>query len=143
MNYLFFHCLTVIISQHVLYKCFSFCGCFSPSSILDLSTSCANNGWTFERVSGFELREHEKRLLQAPTSQDCMQACVWEQKFQCRSINYESKTGECWLSDMNRHTVNINTEIRSQKYGPSSGNIDYYEFNCVQGKESKIFAFIT
>nr|XP_046915324.1 uncharacterized protein LOC124495920 [Dermatophagoides farinae] len=98
----------------------------------NLSTSCANNGWTFERVSGFELREHEKRLLQAPTSQDCMQACVWEQKFQCRSINYESKTGECWLSDMNRHTVNINTEIRSQKYGPSSGNIDYYEFNCVQ-----------
>nr|XP_027196498.1 uncharacterized protein LOC113790984 [Dermatophagoides pteronyssinus] len=100
----------------------------------DLQKICTNNhnGWAFERVAGFELREHEKRLVQSPTSQDCMQACVWEQKFQCRSINYESKTGECWLSDMNRHTVNINTEIRSQKYGPSSGNIDYYEFNCIQ-----------
>lgn len=104
--------------------------------MLDLQKICTNNhnGWAFERVAGFELREHEKRLVQSPTSQDCMQACVWEQKFQCRSINYESKTGECWLSDMNRHTVNINTEIRSQKYGPSSGNIDYYEFNCIQGK---------
>ena len=65
---------------------------------------------------------------------ECMQACVDERRFVCRSANYEDETHECWLSDMNRNTININTEIRSKKYGPSSGNIDYLEYNCVRGK---------
>ncbi|KPM06312.1 Zona pellucida-like and PAN domain containing protein [Sarcoptes scabiei] len=97
-----------------------------------LTNDCLNSGWSFERVIGYELREHEKKLIQTPTSLECMQACIDEDKFQCRSINYEEKTKECLLSDMNRHTININTEIRSMKYGPSSTGFDYLEFNCVQ-----------
>ena len=92
------------------------------------------SGWAFERVRGFELREHERKVVTVNTRLECMQACVLEEKFQCRSANYDDDTKECLLSDMNRHTININHEIRSKKYGPSSESIDYLEYNCVPGK---------
>ncbi|KAI2800949.1 hypothetical protein BLOT_013474 [Blomia tropicalis] len=97
-----------------------------------LNATCDQSGWSFERVRGYELREHERRMVNVKSRIECMQACVDERRFVCRSANYEDETHECWLSDMNRNTININTEIRSKKYGPSSGNIDYLEYNCVR-----------
>lgn len=73
-------------------------------------------------------------MVSAESRVECMQACVNERKFVCRSTNYEEETRECWLSDMNRNTINVNSEVRSKKYGPSSGSVDYLEYNCVQGE---------
>lgn len=106
-----------------------------------MNSTCAHSGWAFERVRGFELREHERRMIPVAGRVECMQACLGETKFTCRSVNYEEETKECWLSDMNRNTININSEIRSKKYGPSSGSIDYLENNCVQGKDCNLLSF--
>ena len=63
---------------------------------------------------------------------ECMQMCLNEQDFECRSANYDSENNECSLSDMDRHTINYST-LKLRKYGPSSGSIDYIENNCIQG----------
>jgi len=62
-----------------------------------------------------------------------MQLCLNELDFECRSANYDSETNECSLSDMDRHTIDSNSDIKSRKYGPSSGTVDYIENNCIQG----------
>lgn len=67
-----------------------------------LNDTCAHSGWAFERVRGFELREHERKMVSAHTRLECMQACVDEHRFTCRSANFEDETHECWLSDMDR-----------------------------------------
>ena len=66
---------------------------------------------------------------------ECMQMCLNEQDFECRSANYDSENNECSLSDMDRHTITYST-LKSRKYGPSSGSIDYLENNCIQGLNS-------
>ncbi|CAG2113231.1 unnamed protein product, partial [Medioppia subpectinata] len=97
----------------------------------DKNKSCTQ-GWAFERVNGFELKRMGKKSVKVMSRLDCMQLCLNERDFECRSVNYDTDSHECSLSDMDRHTININNELRSRKYGPSSGTVDYLENNCIQ-----------
>ncbi|CAG2161877.1 unnamed protein product, partial [Oppiella nova] len=97
----------------------------------DKSKSCTQ-GWAFERVNGFELKRMGKKSVKVMSRLECMQLCLNERDFECRSVNFDTIGHECSLSDMDRHTININNELRSRKYGPSSGTIDYLENNCIQ-----------
>ncbi|CAG2174419.1 unnamed protein product [Oppiella nova] len=90
-----------------------------------------NRGWAFERVKGFEMKKYSKKSVKVMTRLECMQMCLNENDFECRSANYDSDVNECSLSDMDRHTITYNS-LKSRKYGPSSGSIDYMENNCIQ-----------
>lgn len=99
--------------------------------ITDTKQVC-NRGWAFERVKGFELKKYSKKSIKVTSRMECMQICLNELDFECRSANYDSETSECSLSDMDRHTITYSS-VKSRKYGPSSGSIDYMENNCIQG----------
>ncbi|XP_054162435.1 uncharacterized protein LOC128960388 [Oppia nitens] len=91
------------------------------------------HGWAFERVKGYELKRLAKKAVKVQSRVECMQLCLIEHDFECRSVNFDTDSHECAISDMDRHTINLNNELRSKKYGPSStGTIDYMENSCIQ-----------
>lgn len=59
-------------------------------------------------------------------------ACYNEQTFQCKSFNYDSASGSCQLSDMDRHSL-PSAMMRKRHYVESQiDTIDYGENNCIQ-----------
>lgn len=94
---------------------------------------CANKGWSFERVLGFELKDKDLRQIQVSNRFACMQACLSEREFICRSANYDPDTGDCTLSDMDRGSINPTHDLKMRTFGPSSGSTEYIENNCIEG----------
>lgn len=68
------------------------------------------------------------------SSRDCLELCLTESEFECRSVNYDRATGVCTLSDMDRHTI-ADTKFRDRYFSPSQNTTeDYYENNCIKGQ---------
>lgn len=65
----------------------------------------------------------------------CMQACLSERDFECRSANYDKDTGDCSLSDLDRASIVPTHDMKMRTYGPSGGSIEYIENNCIDGKQ--------
>lgn len=66
------------------------------------------------------------------TRLECLMACYNEQTFQCKSFNYDSASGSCQLSDVDRHSM-PNAALRRRHYVESTiDTIDYGENNCIQ-----------
>lgn len=66
------------------------------------------------------------------TRLECLLACYNEQSFQCKSFNYDSASGSCQLSDMDRHSLPT-ASLRRRHYVESTiDTIDYGENNCIQ-----------
>lgn len=65
-----------------------------------------------------------------------MDACLTEKTFTCRSFNFNSHTGECALSDMDRHTLSAAGVVAGTRHFKPADKqgIDYFESNCVQGE---------
>lgn len=82
--------------------------------------------WMFERVTGYELRDLARKTARASSREQCMDACLDETEFECRSANFEPSTGDCALSDMDRHSV-----VGDRYFVPSSETNEYLESNCV------------
>lgn len=99
------------------------------------------NSWSFETVPGYALRQFPGRKLKVKGKLECMEKCISEEEFQCRSLNYNRETRECTISEMDRHT--IATIPNSDKYFVESKNEDYMESNCVDGKWSFFSSFLT
>ena len=49
--------------------------------------------------------EPRKKLRALGSKEFCMDACLLEQEFECRSANWYRKSGDCHLSDQDRHSV--------------------------------------
>lgn len=83
--------------------------------------------WTFERVAGYEMRTKPRRRLKLATKELCMEACLLASDFECRSANWYRQSGECALSDQDRHSVS-QAEAGDQRtqpqtlYGPAAGS---------------------
>lgn len=91
-----------------------------------------HKSWSFERVIGWVLNNLEKKTLLTKTRLECLQACYNEQSFQCKSFNYDSASGSCQLSDVDRHSLS-SAALRRRHYVESSvDTIDYGENNCIQ-----------
>lgn len=96
----------------------------------DRANRC-HKSWSFERVIGWVLNNLEKRTILTKTRLECLLACYNEQSFQCKSFNYDSASGSCQLSDMDRHSL-ASAALRRRHYVESSvDTIDYGENNCV------------
>lgn len=78
-------------------------------------------------MAGFELRVRPKRKVRASTREQCMEACLNERQFECRSVNWYRHSNECTLSDQDRHSVS-QSEAGDQRikasladlYGPAT-----------------------
>lgn len=117
--------------------------CLSPATKGKCSTD--GNGqrsWSFERVLNHELRKYGKKRVIATDKIECMNECLMESEFDCRSFNYNYKTSECILSNHDRHTLSLAS--KASKHFVSSGpDTDYFESNCIQGKDRLINSAIT
>ncbi|XP_042903119.1 uncharacterized protein [Parasteatoda tepidariorum] len=85
--------------------------------------------WMFERVNGYELRDVARSSAIVMSREACMELCINEVQFRCRSANYNRVTGECFLSDKDRTSLTLSSTNRY--FGPSSESVDYLESNCV------------
>lgn len=97
----------------------------------DRSNRC-HKSWSFERVIGWVLNNMEKKTLLTKTRLECLLACYNEQSFQCKSFNYDSASGSCQLSDVDRHSLASAAARRRHFVESSVDTIDYGENNCVQ-----------
>ncbi|XP_053206673.1 uncharacterized protein LOC128397362, partial [Panonychus citri] len=86
--------------------------------------------WVFETVPSHILTGYTSKLASSPTKSDCMVKCYTETSFQCRSANYNRATGECSLSEMDRHS--IVTPFSTDRHFRSAPGQEYIENNCIQ-----------
>nr|NP_001299675.1 uncharacterized protein LOC106122463 precursor [Papilio xuthus]BAM17732.1 conserved hypothetical protein [Papilio xuthus] len=82
--------------------------------------------WCFDRVRGYHLKGRGKRTHTVGSRQMCLDLCLGENEFVCRSANYNNKTGECVLSNMDRITL-----AGTNSFQPNE-DTDYLENNCVE-----------
>lgn len=101
-------------------------------SFILLGRKLCDRDWMFERVNGYELREVARSSAIVMSREACMELCLNEAQFRCRSANYNRVTGECFLSDKDRTSLSLSTA--NHYFGQSSESIDYLESNCVDGK---------
>ncbi|XP_059489112.1 uncharacterized protein LOC132204551 isoform X2 [Neocloeon triangulifer] len=88
---------------------------------------CQGRAWAFERRPGKELRGHDDAKAGIVQSRrDCMEACLGERRFECRSAEYDSKTSECKLSSEDRRS-------KPNEYVDAPPHIEYLENQCIQG----------
>jgi len=84
-----------------------------------------NRAWSFESVQGYAMSDYTRKKGRVPSRESCMALCKAETGFTCRSVSFNRQTGECRLSDMDRHTVaGTSTWVQSTAD-------EYLENNCV------------
>lgn len=71
------------------------------------------------------MRTKPRRRLKLANKELCMEACLTAADFECRSANWYRQTGECTLSDQDRHSISqaeaSDQRIKMQDlYGPSN-----------------------
>ena len=113
--------------------------------------SCTNRSWTFERVIAFKMAEHlVKKKRTALNRIQCMEFCLDEASFECRSFNYNRLTSDCWLFDVDRQGISSGQVLKrsawlmkkkasdfhfDRNFIPSDHEaIDFFENNCIKGK---------
>ncbi|KAK4015822.1 uncharacterized protein LOC116925414 [Daphnia magna] len=93
--------------------------------LANASELCAQRSWAYEMVPSFEMSTFVRQKKQAATRRACMELCLNEQTFQCRSASFSATTGECSLSDMDRFSVTARSAYTN------TPDVDYFETNCV------------
>ncbi|XP_067008663.2 uncharacterized protein [Anabrus simplex] len=91
-----------------------------------LGVKPCERAWCFDRVQGYRLEGHAKKQHTANSRQECLELCLGEREFSCRSANFHNVTGECTLSDMDRLTVAGSGAFQV------ADEYDYLENNCVE-----------
>lgn len=86
--------------------------------------SC-ERAWTFEKVDGFAMDKYAKKRGRVSSRLNCEMLCLAEKEFPCRSATYNAVSGDCRISDMDRHTVASTGDF------VESVDDQYLESNCV------------
>ena len=91
--------------------------------------------WAFEKVANYELKNYEKKSVKAASKESCLEQCILESDFQCRSVNFNNQTQTCSLSHLDRHSI-PSANLRGQFTPADSASTDYYETNCIREPSS-------
>jgi len=84
--------------------------------------------WNFERVPNKNIEGHDKALIFTSTKEACLAACLNEENFVCRSVEYNYVTLQCRLSDYDRRTPVDDFKPIELVDAPG---IDYFENLCL------------
>ncbi|XP_055587928.1 uncharacterized protein LOC129740317 [Uranotaenia lowii] len=82
--------------------------------------------WCIDRVQGYKLQGHVKRTASVINRRDCLEMCLGENEFTCRSANFYQSTMTCELSDMDRITLAGSSAFQA------ADEADYLENNCAE-----------
>ncbi|KAH8417434.1 hypothetical protein KR222_004114 [Zaprionus bogoriensis] len=93
-----------------------------------------SKAWCIDRVQGYRLPEHAKSSQSVATRRDCIELCLGETEFTCRSANFYAHSGLCELSDMDRITLSEEANIAAYD------GAEYLENNCAE-EPSKLCEF--
>ncbi|XP_018565371.1 uncharacterized protein LOC108906544 [Anoplophora glabripennis] len=91
-----------------------------------LGVKPCERAWCIDRVQNYRLMGYVKSQQVVSSRQECLEMCLGENEFSCRSANYNNETGNCELSSMDRITL-----AGSNAFQPASG-FDYIENNCIE-----------
>merc|ERR1719510_1979630 len=97
---------------------------YVQKNCLSSAASC-NGAWSFERVMDHQLDTEVRKSGVVGSRQECMELCLSEVEFECRSAMYTTDTGECRLAENDRHVMAGRPGFAAQE------GVDYMEINCV------------
>ncbi|XP_034484455.1 uncharacterized protein LOC117789532 [Drosophila innubila] len=86
---------------------------------------CAR-AWCIDRVQNYKLDGHAKRVHSVNSRRDCLELCLGETEFTCRSANYYRATNTCELAEMDRFTLAGSNSFQAHE------GADYLENNCAE-----------
>ncbi|XP_064544110.1 uncharacterized protein LOC135432371 [Drosophila montana] len=86
---------------------------------------CAR-AWCIDRVQNYRLDGHAKRVISVTSRRDCLELCLGETEFICRSANYYRDSNTCELAEMDRFTL-----AGSNSFQAHVGT-EYLENNCAE-----------
>ena len=91
--------------------------------------ACNDKAWAFERALGYELADnlYQKTIAKVETRTACIQLCLSEREFTCRSARYDEDSGQCKLSSADRRTEPM------KYYGSEDARVSYLENSCLPG----------
>ncbi|KAF8773607.1 hypothetical protein HNY73_016253 [Argiope bruennichi] len=89
--------------------------------------ACSDKAWAFERALGYELSDslYQKTISKVETRTSCIQLCLSEREFVCRSARYNEESGECKLSPADRRTEPM------KYYRSEDARVSYLENSCL------------
>ncbi|KRZ56814.1 hypothetical protein T02_11883 [Trichinella nativa] len=87
--------------------------------------ACSYRSYSFERTRNSRLEGFVRRSIQVGSREDCLSACLLEESFVCRSVNYNYNTYFCEMSDQDRRSKP--QYMRKSQSEP----IDYFDSNCL------------
>ncbi|XP_075148055.1 uncharacterized protein LOC142221994 [Haematobia irritans] len=93
-----------------------------------------SKAWCIDRVQNYRLVDHVKTSQTVYSRRDCLELCLGETEFTCRSANYYRHSGLCELSDMDRITLSGSNNVEAYD------GADYLENNCAE-EPSKLCEF--
>ena len=113
--------------------------------------------WAFERFPNRRLRSRDRQPFHAGSKEACQAACMNEQRFVCRSLEYNYISQQCWLSGYDRrsplvlHLASMAAAATSSGQGHHSADLleapgsDYFENACLLSEdicnESRIYDY--
>lgn len=106
--------------------------------------SVCNRLWAFERFPNRRLRQRDRPPFHAPNKEACQAACMSEQRFLCRSLEYNYISQQCSLSGLDRRSplvihMTSNAALTAPNGHASdmldSPGTDYFENACLLGED--------
>lgn len=92
---------------------------------LDVPITECERAWIFERVLSYHIHGQDDKVIDdVPSRLKCQEHCYNEQRFKCRSGEYDYLTMQCRLSRVDRH-------MKPLLFRPTTSNVDYFENQCV------------
>ncbi|KAF7280880.1 uncharacterized protein LOC143195546 [Rhynchophorus ferrugineus] len=91
-----------------------------------LGVKPCERAWCIDRVQNYRLNGHVKSNQAVSSRQECLELCLGETEFPCRSANYNNATGNCELSTMDRITLAGSSAFIS------ADGYEYMENNCIE-----------
>ncbi|KAK0159676.1 hypothetical protein PV327_010769 [Microctonus hyperodae] len=102
------------------------------------SDNVCDRPWSFERVPNKIIRGLTNALIFANTKERCLAACLNENRFICRSVEYNYASLRCSLSEVDRRSFGKDIQFID------APGVDYFENFCMKPKEAckanRIFA---
>ncbi|XP_055346148.1 uncharacterized protein LOC129593722 isoform X2 [Paramacrobiotus metropolitanus] len=89
------------------------------------SDSCAKD-WSFQGVIGYYLPGYDVKVIPVQRKEDCLNACLKEDSFQCFSAEMRYNNMTCALSNVSQSSL----QVKLQKVTDPTLRVDYFENNC-------------
>ncbi|XP_015913359.1 uncharacterized protein [Parasteatoda tepidariorum] len=86
-----------------------------------------------ESMRGMELSEHNDKIISNSSRLTCLEACLGNKEFSCRSIEFDSKSSECRLSRQDR--FNKKSHFRKS----TSASVEYMDVTCPYEEGRKVY----